>query len=175
MLKTKKAIKYFSSKLEKSLIVKKTKNSYTLELNEPKTKNALSQDLLSQLENSIKTIKNDPKTKSLFIKSSTPKTFCTGANLKERLKMTPCEIKKFVTRLRNCFHSISKLKVPTFALIDGHCLGGGLELALSCDFRLITKNSFLGLPETNLAILPGLCKKSWRDSEIAENYRIEQG
>lgn len=43
----------------------------------------------------------------------------------------------------------------TYALIDGYCLGGGLELALACDFRLATKNSLIGLPETSLAIIPG--------------------
>ena len=153
--KTKNILRYFSTNLEKSLIVTQTKNSYSIKLNEPKTRNALSKNLLSELEKTISKIKKNPKTKSVFISSSSPNFFCTGANLKERLTMTNPEIIEFVKKLRKTFHSISKLEIPTFALIDGHCLGGGLELALSCDFRIITKNSYLGLPETKLAIIPG--------------------
>lgn len=60
-----------------------------------------------------------------------------------------------VQSFRDTFHKISKVEVPTFALIDGFALGGGLELALNCDFRIATKSTILGLPETSLGIIPG--------------------
>ena len=69
--------------------------------------------------------------------------------------MQESEIKTFVDYLRNTFYRIKKIDIPTFALIDGFCLGGGLELALSCDFRIATKNTNLGLVETSLGIIPG--------------------
>lgn len=60
-----------------------------------------------------------------------------------------------VQSFRDTFHKISKVEVPTFALIDGFALGGGLELALNCDFRIATKSTIVGLPETSLGIIPG--------------------
>lgn len=66
---------------------------------------------------------------------------------------------EFVARLRSTFNRIHNIPVPTFALIDGYCLGGGMEMALNCDFRIATKTSILGLPETSLAIIPGYDNK----------------
>ena len=73
----------------------------------------------------------------------------------ERLSMSIQETQELVLSFRETFHKISKIEIPTFALIDGFALGGGLELALNCDFRIASKNSVLGLPETSLAIIPG--------------------
>ena len=65
------------------------------------------------------------------------------------------ETAQLVSTFRETFYKISKVEVPTFALLDGYALGGGLELALNCDFRIATKTTLLGLPETSLAIIPG--------------------
>ena len=72
--------------------------------------------------------------------------------------MTKEETQNLVSDFRKTFHLISQIEIPTFALIDGFSLGGGLELALNCDFRIATKTSILGLPETSLAIIPGSVK-----------------
>lgn len=69
--------------------------------------------------------------------------------------MSVDETQELVQSFRDTFHKISKIEVPTFALIDGYALGGGLELALNCDFRIATKTTVLGLPETSLGIIPG--------------------
>ena len=69
--------------------------------------------------------------------------------------MNPHEIVDLVLSFRETFHKISKIEIPTFALIDGYALGGGLELALNCDFRIATKSTILGFPETSLGIIPG--------------------
>ena len=69
--------------------------------------------------------------------------------------MTTDETRDLVSSFRETFHKISKIEIPTFALIDGYALGGGLELALNCDFRIATKSTVLGLPETSLGIIPG--------------------
>ena len=69
--------------------------------------------------------------------------------------MSISETEEFVLRLRTTFNRIHRIEIPTFALIDGYCLGGGLELALNCDFRVVTRSGVLGLPETSLAIIPG--------------------
>ena len=69
--------------------------------------------------------------------------------------MSQAETAELVSTFRETFHKISKVEIPTFALLDGYALGGGLELALNCDFRIATKSTLLGLPETSLAIIPG--------------------
>jgi len=69
--------------------------------------------------------------------------------------MTTDETNALVKSFRETFHNISRIEIPTFALIDGYALGGGLELALNCDFRIATKDAVVGLPETSLAIIPG--------------------
>ncbi|KAI6702319.1 hypothetical protein NL676_011455 [Syzygium grande] len=84
-----------------------------------------------------------------------PTVFCAGADLKERKTMSPSEVQFFVNSLRLTFSSLEDLHIPTIAVIEGVALGGGLELALSCDLRICGDDAVLGLPETGLAIIPG--------------------
>lgn len=90
-----------------------------------------------------------------MIASNVPGCFSAGADLKERAKMgTRKDVEDFVDQLRDTFHLIHTLEMPVIAAIDGYALGGGLELALSCDIRISSASSKLGLPETKLAIFP---------------------
>lgn len=135
-------------------------NILELTIDSPHNKNALSKKLMDEFEDHIKLIKeevskNRASIKAVLLKSSDKKIFCAGADLKERNKMSEDDVKAFVTRLRNSFHAFSLLEVPTIACINGYALGGGLELALACDLRLITKTSVLGLSETSLGVIPG--------------------
>ncbi len=133
--------------------LKKEKNIYILIL-ENKPVNALSQELISELLLLTKEISSDKEVKGLIISSSL-KDFCAGADLKERASMSNEEAINTVYAIKMLFESIYNLPFPTLSLIKGACLGGGLELALSCDFRFGTTDSFYGLPETSLGIIPG--------------------
>ena len=133
--------------------LKKEENIYTLML-ENKPVNALSQELIAELLLLTKEISSDKEVKGLIISSSL-KDFCAGADLKERASMSNEESINTVYAVKMLFESIYNLPFPTLSLIEGACLGGGLELALSCDFRFGTTDSFYGLPETSLGIIPG--------------------
>ncbi|GFZ01979.1 ATP-dependent caseinolytic (Clp) protease/crotonase family protein [Actinidia rufa] len=99
-------------------------------LDRPATKNAIGKDMLRELQHSFEAIHRDSSANILMICSSVPKVFCAGADLKA-------------------------LCIPTIAVIEGAALGGGLEMALSCDLRICGEDAVLGLPETGLAIIPG--------------------
>ncbi|KAL0325098.1 UNVERIFIED_CONTAM: putative enoyl-CoA hydratase 2, mitochondrial, partial [Sesamum radiatum] len=73
----------------------------------------------------------------------------------ERKTMSPSEVQNFVHSLRSTFSYLEELYIPTIAVIEGAALGGGLEMALSCDLRICGEDAVLGLPETGLAIIPG--------------------
>ena len=126
-----------------------------IHLNRPSTKNALGLNLMNKFHSILDNISNDNNVKIIILNSNVEKVFCAGADLKERATMTPVQVNTFVSSLRNGFTKLYNLPQPVIAAIDGAALGGGLELALSCDIRIAGKGSIFGLPETGLAIIPG--------------------
>ncbi|XP_021855271.2 probable enoyl-CoA hydratase 2, mitochondrial [Spinacia oleracea] len=126
-----------------------------LTLDRPGSKNAIGKDMLMGLERSLETINRDLSSKVMMICSSAPKVFCAGADLKERRVMSPSEVQSFVNNLRSTFSLLEALNIPTIAVMEGAALGGGLEMALSCDLRICGEDAVMGLPETGLAIIPG--------------------
>lgn len=125
------------------------------QLNRPSGKNSLSKKLIGEIENFIESVKTDKKVRCIIFRSMVPGVFCAGADLKERAKMNIDEVAPFVCRLRKAFDDVSNLSVPLIAALDGVALGGGLELALACDFRFASSSTKLGLVETKLGIIPG--------------------
>lgn len=97
-----------------------------LELDNPKKKNALSVDLLSQLDNAIQEINKQSHLRAVVLRSSVEGHFCAGADLKERLDKTDDEIEYIVNNLRRIFNDLRHIHCPVFCLIDGPALGGGL-------------------------------------------------
>ena len=91
----------------------------------------------------------------VVIRSTTPGIFCAGADLKERATMPPQSVGPFVAKARRLIYDLENLPMPVIAAIDGHALGGGLEMALACDMRVAANSAKMGLVETRLAIIPG--------------------
>lgn len=133
---------------------------HTLNLNRVDRKNALGKEFTKQLENEISLL-SDETTRSftrirvVILRSLVRGIFCAGADLKERLAMTQDEVPLMSATYRRIFTQLEELPVPTIAALDGHALGGGLELALACDLRIASANVKMGLVETGLAIIPG--------------------
>lgn len=124
-------------------------------LNRPEQANSLSSTMLEEVNQIIKEIKHDESIGCLLITGAGSKVFCAGADLKERRLMTETEAKGAVRLIQQTFIEIESIPVPVIAVMNGHALGGGLELALACDLRIARAGARLGLPETGLAIIPG--------------------
>ncbi|KAH7514234.1 hypothetical protein FEM48_Zijuj11G0067100 [Ziziphus jujuba var. spinosa] len=124
-------------------------------LDRPEAKNAIGKEMLRGFQHTLEAIGRDSSANVMLLRSSVPRVFCAGADLKERKTMNPDEIRSFVNSLRATFSFLETLCLPTIAVIEGAALGGGLEMALSCDLRICGEDAILGLPETGLAIIPG--------------------
>ncbi|XP_010885798.2 methylglutaconyl-CoA hydratase, mitochondrial isoform X1 [Esox lucius] len=124
-------------------------------INRPKQKNAISKNLVNMMTEAVESVKKNNKVRTVIICSMVPGIFCAGADLKERAKMQQSEVGPFVSKARSLISEIGNLPMPTIAAIDGAALGGGLEMALSCDIRIASNHAKLGLTETKLAIIPG--------------------
>ncbi|TPX67406.1 hypothetical protein SpCBS45565_g03798 [Spizellomyces sp. 'palustris'] len=127
-----------------------------LNFNRPAAKNALGRVFMKQFQYALDEMRFDDQVRVVIVRSLVNKVFCAGADLKERATMTPAEVAAFVYGLRTAFGNLESLPVPTIAAIDGAALGGGLEVALSTDIRVAGAGAKFGLPETRLAIIPGL-------------------
>ncbi|MFD1413544.1 enoyl-CoA hydratase [Oceanobacillus jeddahense] len=131
------------------------RNIVIITLNRPEAANALSSDLLTDLEMCIQKINTDEEIRCVIITASGEKAFCAGADLKERKTMNEEEVIAAVQKISSMCDSIEKIEVPVIAAINGVAFGGGLELALACDLRIAANHVKMGLTETSLAIIPG--------------------
>lgn len=117
--------------------------------------NALSLQLLEQLEKTLNKIKKDHHIRVVIITGEGEKAFCAGADLKERNEMNDQEVIHAVSKIGNVIQQIEALPQPVIAAMNGVAFGGGLEMALACDIRVAASHIKVGLTETTLGIIPG--------------------
>ncbi|MDX8388121.1 MAG: 3-hydroxyacyl-CoA dehydrogenase NAD-binding domain-containing protein [Ghiorsea sp.] len=117
--------------------------------------NTLSQLAVKELSAALDEVEKKD-VKGLVILSDKPSGFIFGADVAEFTKIkTAVEAQKVMGKAHAVFNQLENLNIPTVALIHGQCLGGGLELALACDYRVVEDNAQLGFPEVKLGIFPG--------------------
>jgi enoyl-CoA hydratase/carnithine racemase len=116
--------------------------------------NALGRELVAQLAATLAELHADADARCLILRAGGGH-FCAGADLKERQEMTLDEVRAFVPRLGGVSDALAALPYPTIAAVRGAAAGGGCELALACDFRVLAADAKIGLRETALAIIPG--------------------
>lgn len=115
--------------------------------------NALGRELVEDLTRAIADAAQDGAARCLIVRSA-GKHFCAGADLKERRTMSVDEVREFVPRLAGVCNALAAVPFPTIAAVTGAAAGGGCELALACDLRVLARDASIGLRETALAILP---------------------
>jgi enoyl-CoA hydratase/carnithine racemase len=124
-------------------------------LNKPKA-NGYDIEFMKLLAQKIDEATYNDQIKTIAIKSALPKFFCAGADIKVFQKNTVSENKKMVAFANLVSKKLHETPKITVALLNGHTLGGGLELALACDIRLASDANFLiGMSEVNLGLMPG--------------------
>jgi enoyl-CoA hydratase/carnithine racemase len=109
--------------------------------------NAVNTPLLEKLAQTFHDLKKDARLRVTVLTGAGRRAFIGGADINEMVEFTPDTGEAFITLLHGVCEAIRNLPVPVIARISGYCLGGGLEIAASCDLRLATKDAQFGMPE----------------------------
>jgi methylglutaconyl-CoA hydratase len=126
-----------------------------LTLNRPQAANALSRALVRALHSELLRLSSSATLTCVVLTGQGGRAFCAGADLKERLTMSLDATRSYLDELGALVSAIEAFPRPVVAAIAGAALGGGLELALACDFRLADESATMGLSEVRLGIIPG--------------------
>lgn len=129
-------------------------NILVVTLSRPQALNALNSCFFEEMDHLIGTIHNDENIRAMVI-TGDGKAFVAGADIAEMVHKNAEEGWAFGQLGQNTFNSLEKLPFPVIAAINGFALGGGLELAMACDFRISSVKAKFGQPEVNLGLIPG--------------------
>ena len=123
-------------------------------ISRPKAMNALNTRFFQEMDDVIATLSNNPEVNVMII-TGEGKAFVAGADIAEMVNKKPEEGSAFSRIGQNTFRSLEKMEIPVIAAINGFALGGGLELAMGCDFRIASAKAKFGQPEVSLGLIPG--------------------
>lgn len=138
-----------------NVLLEKDNHITTITINRPKALNALSTEVLKDLEEAVNTVKNDEDTYCVIITGAGEKSFVAGADIAEMKDKNVEEAAEYGEFGNKIFREIETLHCPVIAAVNGFALGGGCELAMSCDIRIASENAVFGQPEVGLGITPG--------------------
>jgi enoyl-CoA hydratase len=116
--------------------------------------NALNREVLTQLDHHLGTVAADESVRVVLV-TGAGKAFVAGADIAEMQSMTAVEAQSFSELGHTVFRKIERMAQPVIAMVNGYALGGGMELAMACDLRIISENAHFGQPEVHLGITPG--------------------
>ncbi len=123
-------------------------------LNRPEALNALSFQIVQEISDAIDRAAGSDA-RALLITGAGGKAFCAGADISELMGRSVTEVRAGARRGQTIFAKLDELAIPSLAVINGFALGGGLELALACTFRVAAATARMGLPEIKLGLVPG--------------------
>lgn len=143
------------SKPYETIKIEREQSIVWITLNRPHRLNAFNDILMEELAEALDTVENDPSVRCVIITGEGDRAFSAGADITAFPKATPVTAEEFSRKGQKVFSKIEEMSKPVIAAINGYALGGGLELALACDFRIASEHAELGNPEINLGIIPG--------------------
>lgn len=138
-----------------NLIVTDRGPTRVITLNRPDVLNALNKKTLLELGRALDEADACGDLRALVITGAGEKAFVAGADIAEMKSLAPAEAEEFSRLGHKVMDRIEELRLPVIGAVNGFALGGGLELALACDFIYASDNARLGLPETSLGLIPG--------------------
>lgn len=139
----------------KNLLIETAGGIATLTVNRPQSLNALNSGVLKELECALYELEHDDSVKVLVLTGAGDKAFVAGADIKEMLDISAHQARAFALQGQRVMRFAEKMKKPVIAAVNGFALGGGLELALACDFIYASEKAKFGLPEVTLGVIPG--------------------
>lgn len=138
-----------------NLIIEKKEPIGIIKIDRPKALNALNTETLKELQNAFSDIELDENIMVVIITGNGEKAFVAGADISEMQDMNSIEASRFSRLGSDIFRRIELFSKPVIAVVNGFALGGGCELAMSCDIRLASERAKFGQPEVTLGIIPG--------------------
>ena len=139
-----------------NIIYAKERGIARITINRPQVRNVLNMAARQEIRNAIQDIEKHKEIKVAIITGAGDKAFISGADITDFKEATPIMMEERASTLgQQLFTDIENLRVPVIAMINGFCLGGGCELAMSCDIRIASENAKFGQPEINIGIIPG--------------------
>jgi enoyl-CoA hydratase/carnithine racemase len=143
------------SRIMKTLIFEKREAVGIITLNRPSKMNALNAELMAELDEILRAIAGDNTIRAVILTGG-EKVFAAGADISELAAITTSvDAHPFAEKAQALFKKLAELPQPVIAAVGGPALGGGCELAMSCDLRIASENASFGLPEVKLGLLPG--------------------
>ncbi len=137
------------------VLLERREHAAWITLNRPEVRNALSLPTLRRLRRVLAEVAADREVWVVAVTGAGDRAFCAGADLKERRTFTEEQVREFVREIRATMDDVAALPQPVVAVCNGATFGGGCELALACDLRVLDEGAAIGLTETSLAIIPG--------------------
>ncbi len=138
-----------------NLIVEVKDHVARVTINRPSARNALSKATNEELAALAAEISGNAEIRAVVLRGSGDKSFCAGADLKERKGVAAADTAPYVDAISGAIHAWAKIPQPTLAVVNGFAFGGGMELAIACDLRIASDNALFGLTEVRLGIMPG--------------------
>lgn len=127
----------------------------TVTVNREKAMNALNPDVLKEIRQCFTELSEDAEVRAVILTGAGEKAFIAGADIAAMSQMTPTQAQEFGKLGHSAMNAVDQCRKPVIAAVNGFCLGGGMELALSCDFIYASEKARLGLPEVGLGLFPG--------------------
>lgn len=139
----------------KYILVENRDDIAIVTVHRPDKLNALNAETVNELRTALQGVAADAAVRAVILTGSGEKSFVAGADIAELAQMTPLSGIDVSRQGQDTFRLLETMRKPVIAAVNGFALGGGLELALACHFRVASENAKFGLPEVKLGIIPG--------------------
>jgi enoyl-CoA hydratase len=139
----------------KYIIYEKNEGVATITLNRPEALNAFSKEVVEEILHALEDVKTDEAVRVVVFTGAGEKAFSAGADIKAMVGMTALKAREMSFMGERLCVGLENLEKPVIAAINGYALGGGLEVAMSCDLRIASENAKMGQTEINIGLIPG--------------------